>query len=79
MILEGMVEGKRRRGRPEKQWVDNIKESTMLELGEMMQKARDRKKWRVIMRKPSLHPYGRETWVNDDDVMTPTVFSLFLG
>ena len=26
MIMEGMVEGKRGRGRPEKQWIDNIKE-----------------------------------------------------
>ena len=32
MIMEGMVEGKRRRGRPEKQWIDNVKEWAMLEM-----------------------------------------------
>ena len=38
MITEGMVEGKRGGGRPEKQWIDNIKEWTMLEIGEIMKK-----------------------------------------
>ena len=61
MIMEGMVEGKRGRGRPEKQWIDNIKEWTMLEISEIMKKARDREQWRLIVRKASICPYGRET------------------
>ena len=61
MIMEGMVEGKRGRGRPEKQWIDNIKEWTRLEIGEIMKKARDREQWRLIVRKASICPYGRET------------------
>ena len=40
--MEGMAEGKRRRGRPKKQWIDNMKEWTMLEIGEIMKKARNR-------------------------------------
>ena len=39
--MEGIVEGKRRRGRPEKQWIDNIKEWTMREIDEIMKKARE--------------------------------------
>ena len=61
MIMEGMVEGKRGRGRPEKQWIDNIKEWTMLEISEIMKKARDREQWRLIVRKASMCSYGRET------------------
>ena len=61
MIVEGMVEGKRGRGRPEKQWIDNIKEWTMLETSEIMKKARDKEQWRLIVRKASICPYGRET------------------
>ena len=60
MIMEGMVEGKRRRGRPEKQWIDNIKEWTMLESGEIMKKARDTEQWRLIVRKASICSYSRE-------------------
>ena len=41
MIMEGIVDGKRRRGRTEKQWMDKIEEWAMLESDDIMQKARD--------------------------------------
>ena len=55
-----MVEGKRK-GRPEKQWIDNIKERTMLEISEIMKKSRDREQWRLIVGKASICPYDRES------------------
>ena len=60
MIMEGVVEDKRI-GRPRKRSMDDIKEWTMLEIGEMMKKAREREQWRLIARKASTCPYGRET------------------
>ena len=59
VIMEGMVEGKKRRGRPEKHWIDNIKEWTMLEIDEIMKKVSDREQWRLIVKRASLCPYVR--------------------
>ena len=61
VIMERMVEGKRRRDRPEKQWIDNSKKWTMLEIDEIMKKARDREQWRLIVRKAYICHCGRET------------------
>ena len=46
-ILQGSVQGKRRRGRPRKSWEDNIKEWTGLDPKDMLRKAEDRKEWRI--------------------------------
>ena len=42
MILQGTVQGGRRRGRLKKRWEDNITEWTGLKLGEALQKAENR-------------------------------------
>lgn len=39
--------------------MDNI-EWRILELGELMKKKKEREKWRLIMRKSSICPYGHE-------------------
>ena len=41
-ILQGTVEGGRRKGRQKKRWEDNISEWTGLGLGEALRKAEDR-------------------------------------
>ena len=46
IILQGNVEGKRSRGRPKKQWIDNIKEWTGKGFNELNEIVYDRKKWR---------------------------------
>ena len=48
IILQGNVEGKRSRGRPKKQWIDNIKEWTGKGFNELNEIVYDRKKWRKL-------------------------------
>ncbi|GFS24369.1 endonuclease-reverse transcriptase [Elysia marginata] len=45
-ILQGAVEGKRRRGRQKKAWCDNIKEWTGMAMCELVRSASDRDAWR---------------------------------
>ena len=47
-ILQGTVEGGRRRGRQRKCWFDNVKDWTKLQVSELMTVAQDRQKWRKI-------------------------------
>ena len=56
MILQGMVQGGRRKGRQKKRWEDNISEWTGLGLGETLQKAEDREEWRKVAARSSLMP-----------------------
>lgn len=46
LTIEGKVEGKRRRGRQRKQWFDNIKEWTNLEINRAKRLAQDRTTWK---------------------------------
>ena len=55
-ILQGTVQGGRRRGRQRKQWDDNIKEWTGLEWNTMLRKAENRKKWRRLVVKSTVVP-----------------------
>ena len=58
-ILQGSIEGKRRRGRPRTQWQDNIVELTSLGIEEAMRATRDRDRWKRIILKstaPLRHP-----------------------
>ena len=50
-IIEGYVEGKRKRGRQKKKWIDNIKEWTGLTYTEAKRLAQDRKLWREETKK----------------------------
>ena len=45
-ILQGTVQGGRRRGRQRKRWEDNIKEWTGLEWNILLQKAENHQEWR---------------------------------
>ena len=56
MILQGTVQGGRRRGRQKKRWEDNITEWTGLKLGEALRKAEDREEWRTVIARSSLVP-----------------------
>jgi len=47
-ILQGTVEGKRRRGRQKKSWVDNIKEWTAQPLQHLLLATQDREAWKKI-------------------------------
>ena len=46
IILEGAVEGVRKRGRPAKRWMDNIKKMSECSGAEAKNEALDRSRWR---------------------------------
>ena len=50
-IVEGMVEGKRKRGRLKKSWFDNIKEWTGLSYMRAKRSAQNRSAWRRTIKK----------------------------
>ena len=55
-ILEGMVDGKRNRGRPEKSWMNNIIEWTGMKVVDLIKSARDRKAWKTIVGRSAIVP-----------------------
>ena len=50
-IMQGTVNGGRRRGRQKKRWEDNIREWTGLELRNALRKAEDREEWKNVVRR----------------------------
>ena len=55
-ILQGTVQGGRRRGRQNKRWEDNIPEWTGMTLGAAMRKAERREEWRELVARSSVAP-----------------------
>ena len=55
-VMQGTVQGGRRRGRQRKRWEDNIPEWTGLTLGAAMRKAERREEWRELVAKSSVVP-----------------------
>ena len=53
-ILQGTVQGKRRRGRPRKNWADNITEWTKMSFSTTQALAHNRHKWRQLVQHSSL-------------------------
>ena len=64
MILQGTVQGGRRRGRQKKRWEDNATEWTGLKLGEALRKTENREEWRTVVARSSLVPQ-RSTRLRD--------------
>ena len=48
-VVEGYVEGRRRRGRPRKQYIDNIKQWTQLATSQCVRAAEDRSRWKQLV------------------------------
>ena len=55
-ILQGTVQGKRRKGRQKKRWEDNIKEWTGMDFASSTRAAEDRTRWKGIVVKSSVVP-----------------------
>ena len=55
-IMQGTVNGGRRRGRQKKRWEDNIREWTGLELRNTLRKAENREEWKAVVRRSSAAP-----------------------
>ena len=53
-ILQGTVEGGRRRGRPRRSWTDDIKNWTSLEMPQLLTEVEDRRSWRRLSASTSL-------------------------
>ena len=48
-ILQGSIEGKRRRGRPKMQWQDNIVKLTGLDINKAMRAEENREGWKKML------------------------------
>ena len=58
IILQGTVQGKRRRGRQKKKWADNITEWTNKSFAETQSLAHNRQRWSQLVRSSSVRcPY----------------------
>ncbi|GFO19176.1 endonuclease-reverse transcriptase [Plakobranchus ocellatus] len=55
-IMQGTVNGGRRRERQKKRWDDNIREWTGFELRNTLRKAEDREEWKAVVRRSSAAP-----------------------
>ena len=55
-ILQGTVQGGRKRGRQKKQWMDNIRDWTGEKDEELLKKAEDRNAWRILSHRSSTAP-----------------------
>jgi len=53
-IVQGTVEGNRKRGRPRKNWMSNIMEWSGLHLQQILRRAEDRREWRKTAASSSL-------------------------
>ena len=49
LVLEGMVDGKRGRGRRRKSWTSNVSEMTKVSMAQCSVKALDRSEWRTMV------------------------------
>ena len=56
IILEGMVDGKRSRGRPEKIWMTSIIEWTGTKAVDLIKSARDREAWKTVVGQSAVVP-----------------------
>ena len=63
-ILQGTLQGGRRRGRQRKRWEDNIKEWTGLEWNIILRKVENREEWRKLVVKSTVVPQ-RSAWLRD--------------
>ena len=57
-IVEGMVEGKRKRGRPAASWLDDIKQVTGASITEATRAAADRNEWRSLVQTTPAYVYA---------------------
>ena len=64
MILQGTVQGGRRKGRQKKRWEDNVTEWTGWKLGDALRKAESREEWRKVVAQSSSVPQ-RSTRLRD--------------
>ena len=65
-ILQGTLEGARKRGRPRKSWSDNVKEWTDLNTSDLLHTATDREGWRKVTSAAASHmPLRRQARSRD--------------
>ena len=58
-VVFGIIDGQTRRGRPSREWLDDIKEWCQMDINNLSRMARDRAQWRGIVRR-ALDTNGRE-------------------
>ena len=79
-ILQGTVQGVRRRGRQQKRWEDNTKEWTGLEWNIILRKAENREEWRKLVIKSTVVPQrSARLRVNEDLLNIPATRKYMSG
>ena len=53
-IMQGIVEGSRKQGRPKSQWFNNISDWTKMDANQLLHKVHDRDDWRKCVVKAEL-------------------------
>ena len=64
IILQGSVDGKRRRGRPRKSWKDNIKEWPGQSMSSLLRVAENRRRWAAVTAEVSVGGYSNDAWAS---------------
>ena len=57
--MQEYVEGKRNRGRPKRNWMNDISEYTHLSLGNLLEKPWNRDEWKKLCKNLEFRIYGR--------------------
>jgi hypothetical protein len=56
-LLNGKMEGRRRRGRPRKRWLQDLEEDLRVkQVGRWWEKVQSKEEWRCIVREAKAHP-----------------------
>ena len=61
ICLEGIVEGKRSKGRPKNRWRDNISTWTQLDLAELNVTSKDLERWKILSNVSAQSPVGGDS------------------
>jgi hypothetical protein len=55
-LLHGRIEGRRRRGRPKKRWLQNLEDLRIVRVGRWWEKVGCREEWGSVVREAKAHP-----------------------
>ena len=67
-IIQGMIEAKRKRGRPPREWMDDIKGWTGLSVAAASSAAQNRQRWRGLVRATAARIAAQSDWEREREI-----------